>query len=132
MIHMKTIFYFFSCQSLDDRINYAELVFNKRHQKSNDLLPPSNPIQPKWTNNQSEEEVPPPLPYRQQTVVNSAALHPSSNENRLYPSLEEEVSPVVMILKLKHYSAVQLTHIQNILDKIHRVLMIRMSTLSSF
>ncbi|XP_022615289.1 hematopoietic SH2 domain-containing protein homolog isoform X1 [Seriola dumerili] len=89
-------------QSSNDKTDYAELLFPQRHPKPNASLPQNNFLQLNRSHPESQEEsTPPALPYRPTNLINSTVQFPSSQPNRLYPSLNEEFPHVASPLPAK-------------------------------
>ncbi|XP_032381112.1 hematopoietic SH2 domain-containing protein homolog [Etheostoma spectabile] len=73
-------------QTSKDKTDYAELLFPQRHLNPNTSLLPNNSLPPSTSQQTSQEDIPPALPYRPNNLKNS----PVPSSNKLYPSLEEE------------------------------------------
>ncbi|XP_044056275.1 hematopoietic SH2 domain-containing protein homolog isoform X3 [Siniperca chuatsi] len=82
-------------QALNDKTDYAELLFPQRHPNPNTSLLPNNSLHASVSHPISQEDIPPALPHRPNDLRNSAILSP----NRLYPSLEEEFPHLISPLK---------------------------------
>ncbi|XP_044217772.1 hematopoietic SH2 domain-containing protein homolog [Thunnus albacares] len=79
-------------QTSNDTTDYAELLFPQRHLNPNTSLLTNNSLHPSKSHPVSLEDIPPALPYRPNNPRNSTSLSPTSQPNRLYPSLEDEIS----------------------------------------
>ncbi|XP_053178496.1 hematopoietic SH2 domain-containing protein homolog [Scomber japonicus] len=79
-------------QASNDSTDYAELLFPQRNRNPNTSLVTNNSLPPTKSNPVALEDTPPALPYRPNNPRNTSALSPSSQQNRLYPSLEDEFS----------------------------------------
>ncbi|XP_038563314.1 hematopoietic SH2 domain-containing protein homolog isoform X2 [Micropterus salmoides] len=80
-------------QTSNDKTDYAELLFPQIHPNTNTGFLQNKSLHP-CVSPQVSQDTPPALPYRPDTLRNSAVLSP----NRLYPSLEEELPPVTSYL----------------------------------
>uniref|UniRef100_A0A3Q1HKN2 SH2 domain-containing protein n=1 Tax=Anabas testudineus TaxID=64144 RepID=A0A3Q1HKN2_ANATE len=76
-------------QSSNDKTDYAELLFPKRHQNPNTNLLQNICLHPNQSHPVPHEDMPPALPHRP-TNLNSTVLPPKIQPHRLYPSLENE------------------------------------------
>lgn len=86
-------------KSSKDKIDYAELLFTPKHPSPNISLQQHGFVNPSMNHPQSQDDIPPALPYRPNNMVNSAVSPPnvtkmSAESNRLYPSLDHEFTNI--------------------------------------